>query len=264
MKIVGVTLAIAMIALTAQAMVINDGTGTVGLEVGNIPISSDQTQTESEIISPYFDYKNLPDVSRLEALVGNQEHLKFESIGGDIPMSASFPTAMGIAEAGYDEIGLNTTLQVVDEALDNLGLDVQVSFENAPDLGKVLGKVSQVLAHPDTGKMTWELFTKSQAGKLAAEIKKGIDNGTIDVKDNTISAADLTTVLKKTFLNNETTELIEKLKNPPQKLLEIIKKNLIKKDQIEIEELKTIPPKLKNILTEIEKELKEKKQTENQ
>ncbi len=209
-----------MIVLTAQAMIIN-GTDE---DVSMPPVSSDQTQTESEIISPHFDYKDLPEVFRLQVLVGSQEHLKFESIEGDIPMSASLITAMGIMETRYDEVGLKTALGVIDEALDAVKVDTYVSFDEAQDLGKVLGLLSHIFAHPDTGKMSWELFLKSQAGKLAAEIKKGIDNGTIAVNDGTISGSDLEKAIVKAFIipriENRLQNIIKEL-NIPKNLQKI-------------------------------------------
>jgi len=225
MKIAGVTLAIAMIALTAQAMVIN-GTDE---DVSMPPVSSDQTQTESEIVSPHFDYKDLPDVFRLQALVGGQEHLKFESIGGDILLSASFDTAMGIMETGYDEMGLKTALDVVDEALDAVEVDTYVSFDEARDLGKVLGLLSHIFSHPDTGKMSWDLFLKSQAGKLAAVIKEDIDNGKIAVNDGAISGSDLEKAIVKAFviprIENRLREMIKELNIPLQENLQKIPQN---------------------------------------
>ncbi|MCD6080188.1 MAG: hypothetical protein J7J54_01905 [Candidatus Omnitrophica bacterium] len=222
MKIVGVTLAIAMIALTAQAMIIN-GTDE---DVSMPPVSSDQTQTESKKVLPNFNFKDLPDVLRLQALVGGQEHLEFENIAskeGDISLSATFGTAMGIIEAGYDEKGLKTVLDVVDEALDVAGVDAFVSFDDARQLGNTLGLLSQIFSHPDTGKMSWDLFLKSEAGKLAAEIKKGIDNGTIAVKDGTISGSDLVKAIEKAIITprieNTLRKMIKDLNIPLQENL---------------------------------------------
>ncbi len=228
MKIAGVTLAIAMIALTAQAMVIN-GTDE---DVSMPPVSSDQTQTESQTMEktiPTFKMDDLPPFLRLEALLGTQEHFKFERTGGDILWSASFDTAMGIMETGYDEMGLKTALDVVDEALDAVEVDTYVSFDEARDLGKVLGLLSHIFSHPDTGKMSWDLFLKSQAGKLAAVIKEDIDNGKIAVNDGAISGSDLERAIVKAFITprieNRLREMIKELNIPLQENLQKIPQN---------------------------------------
>ena len=210
MKIVAIILSIAMTAVIAEA---------INLEIIENdympPLSSDQTQTDSgEVVLPNFDYNNLPDVARLQALVGAQEHFKFESTGGDMPTSASLDVAMGITEAGYDEVGLKTALGVIDEALDAVGVDAYVSFDDAHLLGRTLGILSKVLTpndekHLNQRQLTY--FLKHQTGKLATEIKKGIDNGKIAVNEGTISSADLIKAIDKAFIMPRIEDIIEEV-----------------------------------------------------